>query len=109
MTSLDKYSIINIFYLFIICVWHSIGWYFCKVFNLLLFSLSITSFIVGTFWEKERAITIDRIFLCIFGFIFIIIQLIYGIWMYSARARVRVLDKEEKKFLFDINKKIEQL
>jgi hypothetical protein len=86
MTSLDKYSIVNIFYLFIICVWHSI---------------------VGTFWEKERAIIIDRIFLCIFGFIFIIIQFVYGMWMYFARAQVRVLDKEEKRVLLEINKRLE--
>ena len=87
LTSLDKYSSVSIFFLFLVCVWHSI---------------------VGSFWERDLSIFIDRIFLCFFGLIFVIIQLSYAAWMWFARAQVRILEQEEKLLLLNISKNFEQ-
>ena len=88
LTSLDKYSSVSIFYLFLICVWHAI---------------------VGSFWELEIAIKLDRIMLGIFCLIFVLIQFIYAVWMYYARAKVRELEKEEKLFIEIINENLENM
>ena len=82
LTSLDKYASINILYLFFICVWHAI---------------------VGSFWEIKFATKLDRIMLGVFSFIFFLIQFIYALWMRKARGKVHELEKENEKFLSNLN------
>lgn len=77
MTSLDKYAIVCIIYLCLLCVWHSI---------------------VGSFWERDLARKLDLIILLIAFIVFIIIHIAYTIWLFKAYKLQSALQKENDKY-----------
>lgn len=76
LTSLDKYAIVCIFYVCLLCVWHSL---------------------VGAFWPNNQSL--DQWLLIAFSIIFFIIHLIFLIWIYFAYGEIRRLTKQEKEFI----------
>jgi hypothetical protein len=78
LTSLDKYAIISIFYVCLLCVWHSI---------------------VGSFWSAERAKELDFWSLIIFSAFFVVIHLCFIVWLFFAHAQIRKLKAREREYL----------
>ena len=78
LTSLDRYSIFGIFYLCMLCVWHSV---------------------VGRFWEKELADNLDCYSLIGFSLLLFLTHLLVVLWVYIAYTKHRELKREEKEFL----------
>lgn len=62
LTSLDKYSMISIFYICLLASWHAI---------------------VGSNWTEEQSREIDRWVLLAFACIFLIINMAFAIWFLS--------------------------
>ena len=85
LTSLDKYSIVCIFFICTLCVWHSI---------------------VASFWPKDSACPyLDKYLLIAFGLIFVLIHVGLLIWFVLAHNEVRKVKKQEKLFLDRVYKK----
>ena len=78
MTSLDKYAIVSIFYLCMLCVWHAL---------------------VGTFWSEPFAIQIDIIMFWVFILIFLFIHLALLIWIFRAYKTIRDFEKINQNFI----------
>jgi hypothetical protein len=83
MTSLDKYQIVNIFYLVMCCVWHSI----CSTLDM----------------EYEKKYILDKVVLCMFATFFLSIQVVFSIGLVIAYRRIIKLKQLEKKFLAQHN------
>lgn len=83
MTSLDKYAIVCIFYLCLICAWHSV---------------------VASFWDYETAVRLDMIMLIAFVILFIIIHLLLFIWFFRAYKSIRNLEELNQKFIEELQK-----
>jgi len=81
LTSLDKYAITCIFYVCLLCVWHSI---------------------VGAFWPKSDAQTYDLALLIAFSVFFLLIHVGFLIWYLNAYRHVTDLKKRETNFLKQI-------
>ena len=79
LTSLDKYQIINIVYLTMCCVWHSV----CAALNI----------------DFDSKFYLDKIILCCFATFFILIQLVFIISFFKSYQNIRNLKKLEEKFL----------
>ena len=79
MTSLDRYQLINIFYLCLCCVWHSV--------------LSSIDIDLGT------KTVIDKIGLSVFAIVFLIIQLILCYLFYAGYKKIEKVKKTEIMFL----------
>jgi hypothetical protein len=88
LTSLDKYAIGSIFYVCLLCVWHSI---------------------VGSFWSQEVARDLDFWSLIGFSIFFIIIHVALFIWFFLAYGEVRKLNKRELGFLSKLYKNNEEM
>ena len=78
LTSLDKYAITCIFYVCLLCVWHSI---------------------VGSFWTTELARFLDFWSLIIFSAFFVLIHLVFLIWLFFAHGQIRDLRVKERDFM----------
>ncbi len=78
LTSLDKYSITCIFYLCLMCAWHSI---------------------IGHFFEKDMAVKADFWALIGFTILLFVIHVIFCVWFYFAYGNYWAINKKEKKFL----------
>jgi hypothetical protein len=91
MTSLDKYSIICIFFLCLICVWHS----------------AVASF----FTDVSLATKIDQLMFLFFIFIFSMIHIVFSIWLAYAYKSIRKLEKLNGEFLKELrhNEKLNML
>ena len=79
LTSLDKYQIINIVYLTMCCVWHSV----CASLNI----------------EHEKKFYLDKILLCCFGIFFTMIQLYFVFSFMKSYQNIRELKRLEEKFI----------
>ncbi|CAF0942644.1 unnamed protein product [Brachionus calyciflorus] len=79
LTSLDKYQITSIIYLVLCCVWHS----------------TIASIAV----EMPTKIIIDKIVVGIFATIFITIQIVFSIRIFSAFRGLKQLKLKEERFI----------
>ncbi len=79
LTSLDKYQIINIVYLTMCCVWHSV----CAALNI----------------DFDSKFYLDKIILCCFATFFILIQLVFIVSFFKSYQNIRNLKKLEEKFL----------
>ena len=81
LTSLDKYAIVCIFYVCLLCVWHAL---------------------VGcSFWDKDLAKNLDQWLLIAFSVLFVIIHVVLGVWVFMAYSEIRKLKRREKKFLVE--------
>lgn len=78
MTSLDKYAIVSIFFLCILCIWHAI---------------------VGKFWDEVDAIRIDIIMFGFFIVIFLIIHFVLIVWLIRAYKTIRDFEKINQNFI----------
>ena len=78
MTSLDKYAIVSIFYLCLLCIWHAI---------------------VGIFWAPDVAVNLDIIMFGVFLFIFFIIHLVLLVWLFRAYKTIRDFEKINQNFM----------
>ena len=78
LTSLDKYQIINIVYLALCCVWHSV----CASLNI----------------EHEKKFYLDKIVLCCFASFFTLIQLIFTLSFIRSYQNIKELKILEDKF-----------
>ena len=83
MTSLDKYQLINIVYLAMCCVWHSV----CA-------SLKI---------EADKKFYLDKIILCCFGSFFILIQIVFAVSIFKSYKSITKLEKEDKEFISELD------
>ena len=83
LTSLDKYQIINIVYLALCCVWHSV----CA-------SLSI---------DQERKFLLDKIVLCCFATFFTLIQVVFGLSFINSYQKIKALERLEEKFVAQLD------
>jgi uncharacterized protein YhhL (DUF1145 family) len=79
LTSLDKYQIVNIVYLAVCCLWHSI--------NLTLI-----------YPEKN----FNSIALLFFTLLFVLIQLVFAINLIRLYKKIKQKEKEEKTFLLKL-------
>jgi predicted signal transduction protein with EAL and GGDEF domain len=77
LTSLDKYAIVCIFYVCLLCVWHAI---------------------VGAFWPKPDAQAYDQALLITFSIVFILIHVGLIVWYLNAYRQILQLKKEELTF-----------
>ena len=84
MTSLDKYAIVCIFYLCVICVWHAT---------------------IGSFWQNGLAARLDFAVLLFFFAVFLVIHLVLALWLYSAYNSIRNLEKMNNSYINDLKKK----
>ena len=78
LTSLDKYQIINIVYLALCCVWHSV----CASLNI----------------EHEKKFYLDKVVLCCFASFFTLIQILFAISFMKSYQKIKALKKLEDKF-----------
>lgn len=78
MTSLDKYAIVSIFFLCLLCIWHAI---------------------VGTFWVEATAIKIDIAMFAVFNLVFFIIHMVLLIWLFRAYKTIRDFEKINQNFI----------
>jgi len=78
LTSLDKYQIINIVYLALCCVWHSV----CASLNI----------------EHEKKFYLDKVVLCCFAAFFTLIQILFAISFMKSYQKIKALKKLEDKF-----------
>jgi hypothetical protein len=78
MTSLDKYSITNIFYICLLCVWHGL---------------------VGSVKNKQLAVELDFGSLIFFALLFIFINMAYLIWFVIVYSEIEKLKYKEALFL----------
>jgi hypothetical protein len=88
LTSLDKYAIGSIFYVCLLCVWHSV---------------------VGSFWSQELARELDFWSLIGFSIFFVLIHVALFIWFFVAYSEVRKLNRREHVFLAKLYKRSEDL
>jgi hypothetical protein len=88
LTSLDKYAIGSIFYVCLLCVWHSI---------------------VGSFWSQEVAKNLDFWSLIGFSIFFVLIHVALFIWFFIAYSEVRKLNRREHQFLSKLYKRNEEI
>ncbi len=79
---LDKYAIASIFYICLLCVWHSI---------------------VGSNWPKDFAKDLDKWLLIFFCCLFFFFHVIVGLKFYVAYKKIRNLKSEEFHFLQSIS------
>lgn len=86
LTSLDKYQIINIVYLTMCCVWHSI----CASLDL----------------DHERKFFLDKIVLCCFATFFILIQVFFIVSFMKSYQNIRELKMLEEKFISETDPNI---
>ena len=83
LTSLDKYSIVCIFYICCLCVWHSI---------------------VGSFWPRDEACPyIDKYALGAFAFLFLAIHIGLVVWFLWSKRVAREIKKREVEFIERLN------
>ena len=85
LTSLDKYAIICILYVCLLCVWHAI---------------------VGAFWTPTEAREYDKWLLLAFSMVFIVIHVGFIIWYLNAYRGITKLKKNEKSFIADVKKQM---
>lgn len=78
LTSLDKYAIVSIFYICLLCVWHSI---------------------VGAFWDEEYATFLDRWLLLAFALLFVLYHIGFLVWLFIAYGKIRQLKKYESAYI----------
>ena len=78
LTSLDKYQIINIVYLALCCVWHSV----CASLNI----------------DHESKFYLDKIILCCFATVFTLIQLTFSFSFMKSYQKIKALKNLEDKF-----------
>jgi hypothetical protein len=78
LTSLDKYSIVGIFYVCMMALWHAL---------------------VGKFWEREKAEELDVYMFFSFVGVLTLINLGFVVWFLIAYTRISLLEKKEKEFL----------
>jgi hypothetical protein len=74
---LDKYAIVSIFYVCVLCLWHSI---------------------VGALWTRDFAVKLDRIALIGFSIIFLLIHFYVAISFYRSHRKIVELKKKEREF-----------
>lgn len=86
LTSLDKYQIINIVYLTMCCVWHSI----CASLDL----------------EPKEKIIIDKIVLCCFATFFSLIQVVFIVSFMRSYQNIRELKMLEEKYISDSDSQV---
>lgn len=84
LTSLDQYAIVSIFYICLLCIWHSV---------------------VGSFWEPAVAIDLDRWLLIAFAGLFIFYHLVFFGWVLYAYVKIWKIKKQEKEYLKAMNDK----
>ena len=84
LTSLDQYAIVSIFYICLVCIWHSI---------------------VGSFWEPAVATDLDRWLLIAFAGLFIFYHLVFSGWVLYAYTKIWKIKKQERDYLKAINDK----
>jgi hypothetical protein len=78
LTSLDKYQIINIVYLALCCVWHSV----CASLNI----------------DHEKKFFLDKVVLCCFASVFTLIQLTFTFSFMKSYQKIKALKHLEDKF-----------
>ena len=79
MTSLDKYQFVNILYLVLCCVSHST-----------MASVKL---------DTAQRVFADKVVLAIFVFLFVLIQVIFGISLFVAYQKIRALKKRETQYM----------
>ncbi len=85
MTSLDKYAIVCIFYLCVICIWHAI---------------------IATLWDSyEIAARLDYYVLMLFLFIFLFIHVVFCVWLFKCYRSIRVLHRRNDKYVNELKEK----
>ena len=77
MTSLDKYTIVCIFFICLTIVWHSI---------------------IATWWDPVYALFLDGILLLTFSGLFVIIHAYFITWFILSVGKIRNLRRKETKF-----------
>lgn len=85
LTSLDKYAIICIFFVCLLCVWHAI---------------------VGAFWAAAEAREYDKWLLLAFSVIFILIHVGFIVWYLVAYKEIRDLKRKEKLFIDNVKRQM---
>jgi hypothetical protein len=85
LTSLDKYQIINIVYLALCCVWHSV----CASLNI----------------EHEKKFFLDKVVLCCFASVFTLIQLTFTFSFMKSYQKIKALKHLEDKFTKQLDHK----
>ena len=88
LTSLDKYAIISIGYLCMLCIWHAV---------------------VGSFWTAQYALWLDLWLLVTFSVILIGINIWVIVWFIWAYRRVKLLQSEETEFVKKLQSFYERL
>jgi hypothetical protein len=88
LTSLDKYAIICIFYICMLCAWHSI---------------------VGRFWTQEDAELYDFWLLITFAILFLLINLLVLVWFYIAYEKIRRLKEKELRFVQNLKENFSRI
>jgi hypothetical protein len=78
LTSLDKYQIINIVYLALCCVWHSV----CASLNI----------------DHEKKFYLDKVVLCCFASFFTLIQVVFIVSFIRSYQNIKALKNLEKRF-----------
>lgn len=81
-TSLEKYQIINLIFLAICCIWHSV-----------IASLNL---------DLEERFYLDKIVLILFLLVFILIQFIFILSMWISYLKVKMVKEIEKQFVFNL-------
>ena len=84
LTSLDKYAIICIFYVCLLCVWHAI--------------------VGSNLVDLSNAKQLDQWALIGFSVAFFLIHVGSFIWLYFANSEIRNLERREKIFLTEVKK-----
>jgi hypothetical protein len=87
LTSLDRYAIICIIYLCVLCFWHSIA--------------------ANSSWSEETAQRLDFYMLISFVIIFALIHFVFFIWFVRAYMLIRQLRIANEKFVKEIKRKEE--
>ncbi len=77
-TSLDKYQVSSISFVCLLILWHSL---------------------VGSLWDREYGQFLDHCSFIVFAVIFILMQCVFGVWLYCAYAKKRNIKREEAMFL----------
>lgn len=85
LTSLDKYAIVCIFYICMLSIWHAL---------------------VGSFWSDEKAHIYDFWSFIVFSFLFLLIHVGFGIWLFGAYRKIRQLKRSESNFQYKQNQLI---
>lgn len=78
LTSLDKYSILGIFFISLLTLWHGV---------------------VGRFWDRDRACELDNIMFWTFLGLLVLINIYFLVWLAVASSRISRLRHKEVEFL----------